>query len=446
MQNNPNQEIHNDYRTDDVFKPVNANQLANSIHYDFVITQEMLDNYLDKHPGITDIDMGELIASDVDGNDASWEHPIPAPVSIYIAAKTSFDDTFSFSFSGKLCNRSYSTSEHVVESDAWASPDAEDLINIYSAYPYKVSALCGGINFWSTPASRIWLDGYTSPQGICKIGSYYLEPWGSSGYVISHEDSFMLVIQGSSTSGYEFVYPWSVNSSQNNTEVPEYGGFRPSVVHANWMTGCGVADSYTIYDSSSIVNGLYAQIKQTIQMGSEPSLTVLHSRSQACYQFSGFSDYVASFYNMNEKKVVSVSNTGSITWNDVSSTGGRNLIDIGWLYEDYKNEADNWTIDERNPLSDNFITQIDVMLSQGITPFVMYTCFNTNSHGELVPVDPSIDFNTNVRTYISPLYKISSCTYYFTNPQNVGYVVSLWELHKVSLRRSNNAPNNYYEP
>lgn len=439
MQNNPNQEIHNDYRTDDVFKPVNANQLANSIHYDFVITQEMLDKYLEKHPSITAIDVGNLIASDIDGNDSSWETPVPAPVSIYIAAKTSLDDPFTLVFGGKLC----SGTQHIVDCGSqYDTPNAEDLINVYSAYPYRVNTLVGGVNFWSTPNTRIRLNGDNSQAGIVKIGAYRLD----NATVILRPDSFMLVIQGSSDNGIEFVYPWTLNSTANNTENPDFGSYRPSVVHANWMTGCGVADSYTIYDSSHIVNGLYAQIKQTIQMGSEPSLTVLHSQSQACYQFSGFSDYVASFYNMNEQKVVSVSSTGSITWNDVSATGGRNLINVGWLYEDYKNEADNWTIDDRNPSSDDFISQIDAMLSQGVTPFVMYTCFNKNPQGEVVPVDPSIDFNTNVRTYISPLYKISSCTYYFTNPQNVGYVVSLWELHKVSLRRSNNAPNNYYEP
>ena len=104
MQNNPNQEIHTDYRANDIFKPVNANQLANSIHYDFVITQEMLDKYLEKHPSTTDIDVGNLIASDINGNDSSWENPVPAPVSIYIAAKTSLNDPFTFMFGGRLCN------------------------------------------------------------------------------------------------------------------------------------------------------------------------------------------------------------------------------------------------------------------------------------------------------------------------------------------------------
>lgn len=446
MQNNPNQEIHTDYRTDDVFKPVNANQLANSIHYDFVITQEMLDNYLNKHPSVTYIDIGNLIASDIDGNDGTWEHPVQAPVSIYIAAKTSLDDSFTFKFGVHLCNRSTSPEQHIVESDVWHSPNAEDLINVYSAYPYKVDDICGGINHWSTPTTRIWLDGNTNAEGICKIGSYHLEPGSTSANVINRSNSLMLVIQGSSDSGSEFVYPWPLTSSENNTEVPEYGNLRPSVVHANWMTGCGVADPYNIYDSSLIVNGLYAQIKQTIQRGSEPSLTIQHSRSMGCYQFSGISDYVASFYNMNEQKVVTISSTGRITWKNVPSTGGRNLIDIGWLYKDTTNEGGNMVPDSRNPASNDFIPQIDTMLSQGITPFVMYTCFNNPEGGQPVPADPSIDYNTNVRTFISPLYMISYCSYYFTNPTNVGYVVRLHADNKISLSRSNVTPMNYYEP
>jgi hypothetical protein len=212
------------------------------------------------------------------------------------------------------------------------------------------------------------------------------------------------------------------------------------------MAGCGVADPYTIYDSSLIVNGLYAQIKQTFQMGYEPSLNIQHSQSMGCYQFSGISNYVASFYNMNEQKVISVSSTGSITWKNVSSAGGRNLIDIGWLYEDTPNEGGNLVPDSRNPASNDFIPQIDTMLSQGITPFVMYTCFNNPEGGQPVPADPSIDYNTNVRTFISPLYRISSCSYYFTNPTNVGYVVRLHADNKISLSRSNVTPRDYYEP
>lgn len=329
MQNNPNQEIHTDYRAYDIFKPVNANQLANAIHYDFVITQEMLDKYLEKHSSATAIDVGNLIASDIDGNDSSWENPVPAPVSIYIAAKTSLDDPFTLVFGGRLCS---STQPIVDCGSQYDTPNAEDLINVYSAYPYRVETLVGGINHWSTPSTRIRLTGDNRQNGIVKIGSYKLD----NPTTICRPDNFMLVIQGSSDNGLEFVYPWTLDSASNDNEIPDFGVYRPSVVHTNWMSGGGVSNAYRINgedftNPSKIVNGLYAQIEQTIRMGSEPSLDVYHLHSTSRYQFSGWDSSEARFSNLDAGKVVSVHKSGAITWRTAAGAvgggdGGRVII------------------------------------------------------------------------------------------------------------------------
>ena len=80
MLNNHNNEIYTDYRANDIFKPVNANQLAEAIHYDFVITQEKIDAVLEAiaptpdGSGYRNLDLGELIIRKVDGESAPWIH------------------------------------------------------------------------------------------------------------------------------------------------------------------------------------------------------------------------------------------------------------------------------------------------------------------------------------------------------------------------------------
>lgn len=49
MINNPGRNIHTDYVANDVFKPKDANALAMSIPFDFVITEELVTNYREAH-------------------------------------------------------------------------------------------------------------------------------------------------------------------------------------------------------------------------------------------------------------------------------------------------------------------------------------------------------------------------------------------------------------
>lgn len=323
MQNNPNQEIHTDYRANDIFKPVNANQLANSIHYDFVITQEMLDNYRDKHSSDTTLDIGDIIASRVDGTDGPWETPVNAPVSIYIAAKTSLDDDFTFVFGSRLCGNPPIGGTIVDGGETWGTSSAEDLINVYSAYPYRVFGLVGGVNHWSTPTTRIGLNGWHNQSGVVKIGSYRL----TTATTICRPDDFMLVIQGDSDNGIRFIYPWNLDNSNNDSEIPIFGTYRPSVVYANWMTGYGVATGYIVNGQdtptpSKVVNGLYAQIQQTILMESEPILVVSHQYASSRYQFSGWNSYEARFTNLDEGKVVVIHKDGAVEWKNASGASG----------------------------------------------------------------------------------------------------------------------------
>ena len=137
-----------------------------------------------------------------------------------------------------------------------------------------------------------------------------------------------------------------------------------------------------------------------------------------------------------------------------NGVGGRkNLITIGWVYEDtYDESTGAWTIDTRNPSSDEFIEKLDELLSNDIVPFVMYSCLRwKHDLGVTPPVtvpypyDPSIDSRTNDATRISPLFDIQYCAYYFINPRDSEYTLRLKIGQPVSLRKSTESKT-YYGP
>lgn len=68
MINNPVRNIHTDYVANDVFKPKDANALAMSIPFDFVITKERVDEYRETHEYTQEdwMDVGGLLWGDTD--------------------------------------------------------------------------------------------------------------------------------------------------------------------------------------------------------------------------------------------------------------------------------------------------------------------------------------------------------------------------------------------
>ena len=179
MQNNPNQNIHTDYVAFDVFKPMAANQLAKSIHYDFVITQDMIDNYV-AHLSASDfsIDVGGVIASNPDGTSGPWETPVVIPygkpINIFIAGKV--PDGYYLNFHTRLIGigtpvgNILDCTAYSVDGN-WDRTLTHDMVNVFSAYPYAVSVLVAGFNFWSTPETPVTINSphpnnYNNPPQI----------------------------------------------------------------------------------------------------------------------------------------------------------------------------------------------------------------------------------------------------------------------------------------
>lgn len=142
-----------------------------------------------------------------------------------------------------------------------------------------------------------------------------------------------------------------------------------------------------------------------------------------------------------------------------------NLIDLGYICHDDSyidsgtgSKVQDHDIDD-NPDSDEFIEKIDLILSEGAVPFIMYRCNEylqlptEESTGEEHVVDtPDIDVNhgcdnhhcktgishTNTAIRFAPLVRIQYCSYYFANPVDHGWVIRLHEGEKVQFVKSDN--------
>lgn len=301
MQNNPNQEIHTDYKKNDIFKPVNANQLAKSIHYDFVVTQDMFDTYVNKQ-GFSegaDVDIGDVLRSTIDGRSGPTGEKIPTPISMFIAANTT---GYNLLFTGRLYG----------EMLDWPLGKS-DCVNVYSSYPYSVKSLAGGLNFWSTINAPVILDDFSVMwNGVCKIGCYTLK----RDYNFTHSPS----------SGTQIVFGLAVGDTKKPTYTPVATGatyFEPTILFANWMGDSSVTTEYTIKSSDSSMPGLFQSMWMTIARYKNEILLKVDSGDDLFLYVA--SDYRANefrFSNSDTGRVVSIHNDGSITWNYAGGYGG----------------------------------------------------------------------------------------------------------------------------
>lgn len=96
MITNPLWNIHTDYVPYDIFKPQDANALAQSVPYDYVITKEMVDTYRTEHSLTYDdwIDVGALLWGD--GASVPLSLIGRPAINIYINYNTTVNDRFAF--------------------------------------------------------------------------------------------------------------------------------------------------------------------------------------------------------------------------------------------------------------------------------------------------------------------------------------------------------------
>lgn len=318
MINNPNQEIHTDYKVNDIFKPVNANQLARAIHYDFVITQEMLDAYTAKYSGDT-IDVGNLLSTKVDGSIAAFT-AIPAPCSIYIAANTK---GYKLEFFQRLFGDSSSTG-HIIDitdfkdsSGQYTYEKTRDMLDVYSAYPYEITSICGGVNFWSTRTAPLTVNTIGIPwDGVCRIGNYICNEQLDFG-----PRSGLQVVFGNNVGG--FRPKASVSAGQAST------GYIPTVVFANWMNGNGTTTEYHIDSVSLSEPGLFQSVSEAYtQYSTSVTLQVSRGDTVEAYPLSKVSSTEIRFSNADIGKTVILAPDGSISWENMQggSTASRDII------------------------------------------------------------------------------------------------------------------------
>lgn len=305
MKNNPNQNVHDDYTAGSVFKPRAANRLAESIHYDFVVTQEQWDAYLSAHTGATGVNLGDVIASNADGTDNTHFGTVLAPVSIYIAANTS---DMPLNLSSRLMSATAAADGPIVDASAYADsgvfkmPVTDGAINLYSAYPYTVEAVVGGINHWSTPQARVLFQDAHVINGVARAGAY-----ATDSNINYQSISDCVIICQRLVGGEGF----SISPDAGTLASPDYV---PPVIYADWTSGSTYGSlHYYIRAVDTTAPGLYQQVKMSVSLGTEPSLVEGHSTAAYFYSLAKNTNTEVSFVNMELGMVLHVYANGNVS-------------------------------------------------------------------------------------------------------------------------------------
>lgn len=307
MKNNPNQEIHTDYRANDIFKPINANRLAESIHYDFVITQEMLDKYMEQNPGDTTIGIGVLLNSNSDGtkND-TYATLAKAPVSVYIAAKTPDNVVYDFTYAFMTTSNGILDISDFLDNGQYSVVKTDGAVNVYSEYPYKAN-ITGGVNFHSTPRAPLTV-GYVQNNGVIRIGAY--KTTDSSAINVFRNGAIKIITQ-EQLSGYGFADVLS-SDTQN-----------PDLFVADWMGGgCSNDLGYRISETDTVQYGLYERFAESYRLGTRAYLFVSHAQSTSVYHRDHGSSYDTTFSNASEGRKIIIHKDGTITKENTGVGGG----------------------------------------------------------------------------------------------------------------------------
>lgn len=340
MQNNPNQNIHTDYVAFDVFKPMAANQLAKSIHYDFVITQDMIDNYVaNLSASDFSIDVGGVIASNPDGTSGPWETPVVIPygkpINIFIAGKV--PDGYYLNFHSRLIGigtpvgNILDCTAYSVDGN-WDRTLTHDMVNVFSAYPYAVSVLVAGFNFWSTPETPVTINSpHPNNKGITKVGSY--KTLSSGDYNLGEYEDCQIICGACLGGGAYSVSP-SVGHIQS--------GYRPAVVVADWMQGCTAGSLYySINHNDTSKPGLFQQVGLSYWYNTEPTLYEMHPNGAYLYRLTKNTSDELTFANPESGKLIHIHPNGDIIRQSVGSGGSSSSspIIVRDVYIPYKTGA-----------------------------------------------------------------------------------------------------------
>jgi len=252
MINNPPRNIHTDYVASDVFKPKDANALAASVQYDFVITKERVDEYREKHENTQEdwMDVGSLLWEDYETT-PDYTCGGRTAIHILINFHTTIEDRFNFG--GGLTSLASNIQE----------------VHIHSLSSYRATGTSLNI-FYHTHGTENYVlfdeaGGSLFRSKSLHVGSFMLWDNGE-GYPQWHNNG-----------GYPFIYENCIEGP-----VPTGASGEPDVIveQKYWMTnasgrrsgggggvgGTCVITDFDIFDDgvdtvhSSVFSGLYTVI------------------------------------------------------------------------------------------------------------------------------------------------------------------------------------------
>lgn len=202
MINNPGRNIHTDYVANDVFKPKDANALAMSIPFDFVITKELVTNYRDAHSYTQAdwIDVADLFwdgTSAVPADACSGRKEIHILINFHTTIEDRFDFGSRFSSIGNGCDvqevHIYSLSSYRAKGTSlnifYHTHGTENFVLFDDSILYRTHSLhVGSFALWYNGGYPQWHNGAPFIYEQCVDGPLPEGNAGESGVVVKQEN------------------------------------------------------------------------------------------------------------------------------------------------------------------------------------------------------------------------------------------------------------------
>lgn len=274
MINNPARNIHTDYVPSDIFKPQDANALAQSVSYDYVITKERIDAYRAElgYDQSQWIDVGSLLWYD---QGADPDYPAGRPsISIFFNCYTSIEDRFQFgSWLSALAEHGV-TAIHIYSLSSYRSDGGSGSLalyyhtsgsenyvlfdggNLYRSHAVYVGsfACAEGSAIWHSPAPFVYeyclygeLPHGSSADEVVEVRQ---EPWmsnaanGGGGHAIA-------VMLSSDHCGCSSSAPWFYVGASNGHAI----SINPNLPNGGPISGNGTWDKPFIMANTIKVEG-----------------------------------------------------------------------------------------------------------------------------------------------------------------------------------------------
>lgn len=242
MLTNPNWNVHTDYEVNHVFKPDAANQLAATIPYDYVVTQDMLDWGTINASTTNGIDIARVLvkvkAADAIPADALPEDNAKKRISVMIDANTDFSVSLNF--------------QNLYGAPFFATGASTNRLDIYCRMPFTFTGRAYPTWIYNHEGNRVQI-----PDTAVSTDTLYV------GYMTCQSSSWTW----SGTLVYEEAYSGIAPTGTN-------------VIHRAWMTNKVPLQESDIedllpevlieYDNTDPVSSNYSAIQEVLGKGYSP--------------------------------------------------------------------------------------------------------------------------------------------------------------------------------